>query len=96
MRLHSTNPLERLKGEIKRRIEVVGDLPNEAAAITQLVGAILLEQDDECGVQRARYITLKTIDPMSDDPCSLTCPAIPGILVALVRPVLRPPHRASR
>ena len=57
-KLHSTNPLERLNGEIKRRTEVVGIFPNEAA-ITRLVGAILLEQNDEWAVQRARYITLE-------------------------------------
>ena len=66
-KLHSTNPLERLNGEIKRRTEVVGIFPNEAA-ITRLVGAILLEQNDEWAVQRARYITLETIASMSDDP----------------------------
>jgi len=66
-KLHSTNPLERLIGEIKRRTEVVGIFPNEAA-ITRLVGAILLEQNDEWVVQRARYMTLETIAPLSDDP----------------------------
>jgi putative transposase len=66
-KLHSTNPLERVNGEIKRRTEVVGIFPNEAA-ITRLVGAILLEQNDEWAVQRARYTTLETIAPMSDDP----------------------------
>jgi transposase-like protein len=66
-KLHSTNPLERVNGEIKRRTDVVGIFPNEAA-ITRLVGAILLEQNDEWAVQRARYITLETIAPLSDDP----------------------------
>jgi putative transposase len=66
-KLHSTNPLERLIGEVKRRTEVVGIFPNEAA-ITRLVGAILIEQNDEWAIQRARYMTLETIAPLSDDP----------------------------
>ena len=66
-KIHSVNPLERLNGEIKRRTEVVGIFPNEAA-ITRLVGALLLEQNDEWAVQRARYMTLETIAPLNDDP----------------------------
>jgi putative transposase len=66
-KLHSTNPIERLNGEVKRRTEVVGIFPNEDAII-RLIGAILLEQNDEWAVQRARYITLETIAPLSDDP----------------------------
>ena len=66
-KLHSTNPLERVNGEIKRRTEVVGIFPNEDA-IVRLVGAILLEQNDEWAVQRGRYMTLETIAPLSDDP----------------------------
>ena len=66
-KIHSTNPLERLNGEIKRRTEVVGIFPNEDA-ITRLVGAILLEQNDEWAVQPARYMTLETIAPLSNDP----------------------------
>ena len=64
-KLHSTNPLERLNGEIKRRTEVVGIFPNEAA-IVRLVGAILLEQNDEWAVQRSRYLSLETIASLGD------------------------------
>jgi transposase-like protein len=73
-KLHSTNPIERLNGEIKRRTDVVGIFPNEDAII-RLVGAILLEQNDEWAVQRARYISLETIAPLSDDP-AVSLPAI--------------------
>jgi hypothetical protein len=46
---------------------VVGIFPNEAA-ITRLVGAILMEQNDEWAVQRARYMTQESIAPIGDDP----------------------------
>ena len=57
------NPFERLNGEIKRRTEVLGIFPNEAA-ITRLVGAILLEHNDEWAVQRSRDMTLETLAPI--------------------------------
>jgi len=76
-KLHSTNPIERLNGEIKRRTEVVGIFPNEQA-ITRLVGAILMEQSEEWAVQRARYMTLETMAPMSDDPIVMLS-AVPGV-----------------
>ena len=62
-----TAPIERLNGEIKRRTDVVGIFPNEAA-IVRLVGAILLEQNDEWCVQRSRYLSLETIATLSDNP----------------------------
>ena len=66
-KISSTNPIERLNGEIKRRADVVGIFPNDDA-IVRLVGAILMEQNDEWAVQRARYMTLETIAPISDNP----------------------------
>jgi transposase-like protein len=73
-KLHSTNSLERLNGEVKRRTDVVGIFPNEEA-IYRLVGAILLEQNDEWSVQRARYMTLETIATLSDD-ATVSLPAM--------------------
>lgn len=65
--LHSTNPLERLNGEIKRRTDVVAIFPNEAA-IVRLIGAMLLEQNDEWAASRARYMSLEKLASLSDDP----------------------------
>jgi transposase-like protein len=63
-KIHNTNPLERLDGEIKRRTDVVGVFPNEAAII-RLVGSILFAQNDEWGVQR-RSMTLETLGSVGD------------------------------
>jgi putative transposase len=60
-KISSTNPLERLSGEIKRRTDVVGIFPNEAA-IVRPVGALLLEQNDAWTLGR-RYMSLETLAP---------------------------------
>ena len=64
--IHSTNPIERLNLEVKRRTNVVQIFPNEAA-IVRLVGALLLEQNDEWAVSR-RYMSLETLAGLCDDP----------------------------
>jgi putative transposase len=61
---HSTNPLERLSAEIKRRTNIVGIFPNDRA-VTRLVGAMLLEQGDEWARQR-RYMQLEGLQTLRD------------------------------
>jgi putative transposase len=65
-KLHSTNPLERLNKEVKRRADVVGIFPNEAS-ITRLIGAVLLERNDEWQLQH-RYMQVEAM-------AELTAPA---------------------
>jgi len=65
VQIHSTNPLERLNAEIKRRTNVIGIFPNDKAII-RLVGAMMLEQNDEWSLQR-RYMQLEGLLSLSDN-----------------------------
>jgi putative transposase len=68
-KLHSTNPIERLNKEVKRRADVVGIFPNEAS-IMRLIGAVLFEQNDEWQTQN-RYMQVEAfakIDVEEVDP----------------------------
>ncbi len=60
-RLHSTNPIERPNKEVKRRADAVGILPNEGSII-RLIGAVLLEQNDE---RQTRHRCMQT-EPTAD------------------------------
>ena len=70
--IYSTNPLERLNKEIKRRMNVVGIFPNRGAAM-RLVGAVLMEQDDEWAVSR-RYFSQESMAKLKTQGVS-TCQA---------------------
>lgn len=62
--INSTNPLERVNKEVKRRSDVVGIFPNDDA-IVRLVGALMIEQNDEWAVAR-RYMGLEAIARIAD------------------------------
>src|ERR687893_533460 len=65
-KLHSTNPLERLNKEVKRRADVVGIFPNEESII-RLIGAVLMEANDEWQLQH-RYMGVEAMGEMLSPP----------------------------
>jgi putative transposase len=73
-KIHSTNPLERLNKEVKRRADVVGIFPNEGSII-RLIGAVLLEANDEWALQH-RYM-------QSEAMAELTPPMIDAALTPM-------------
>lgn len=81
-RIYSTNPLERLNREIKRRTNVVGIFPHEGAVI-RLVGAILMEVNDEWTIGR-RYFSLETMRKLKE-PEPLLAPEPAPLRLAPVR-----------
>ena len=63
VKIHSTNPIERLNREVKRRADVVGIFPNEGA-IVRLIGAVLLEANDEWQLQH-RYMQTEAMTELT-------------------------------
>lgn len=63
--IHSTNPLERINKEIRRRTNVVGIFPNDAALV-RLVAMLLIEQNDEWAVGR-RYFSMGSMAQIDSD-----------------------------
>lgn len=74
-KIWSNNPIERLNREIKRRTDVVGIFPNTESVI-RLVGALLVEINDEMIAADRRYIAAASITTLLDDPTEL--PSLPA------------------
>jgi transposase-like protein len=83
-KIWSTNPLERVNKEIKRRTDVVGIFPNEAA-VTRLAGAVLIETHDEWAVAGRRYLaegSMALLDRPTDDGTTKEVPGAKSLLLA--------------
>lgn len=76
-KIWSSNSLERLNAEIKRRTNVVGIFPNDAAAL-RLITAVCVEQHDEWSVSERRYLSQESMDQLRSD-------ALPPAKVALAK-----------
>ena len=76
-KIWSTNPLERLNKEIKRRARVVGIFPNEASVI-RLVGMILTDTNDEWTIDERRYLSEGSMALLAPNRDNQTVAAITG------------------
>ncbi len=85
-KIWSTNPLERLNGEIKRRTRVVGIFPNDAAVL-RLVSAVVAETHDEWQDSERRYLAEHTMALLDEQPALDTTEVTPARLAVLTNPL---------